>query len=739
MQKKLICIILCLVQLVAILTGCEVYTETKTGKPLKLKDESFVKSGTVAESEGLRLDWDAERLALLIYNEDDELVWSSMPREQYLEEVYGGGVKRYLESSVIIECKTANGTDLSTINSYSGAYENGRIYSFKIENGIQVLYCFDKQCIAIPVEYRLINGYLDVTINTKGIYESGYELYRIHLLPYAFSVNNKKENEILVPDGSGMVMYCDEERAPRVYSGSVYGEDKSATSQYSFTETQSVKLPVYAVSDKDYTYCSIIDKGEEAAEINATAGDVDLCYSYAYPVFSVRGHESIGLPQGFGSVMIGSQYSDLAVGNKIGFRTVFIEGKDNNFTKTAQIYRNYLKDDMNLKEKSEEADVYLDIPMAASKREFVFGVPKTAVKAVTNYEQAANIIKDIYKNTNATLSVKLSGIQDGGLDVTKIAGGYKTESVLGNDKQLSNLLKVAKENKTEIFPDFDISCLTESGGGFSVNKDTATNATSLKASQYFYSVSTGGAVKNAYEYYFLAPDKLSKAAEKLVPKLTKMGFDNVSHTVMGNTYYGDYRKPENYVALSYSENVQKVNEIYNKNKISVMYDSANQYAAINADCIINSPINSSGFISEDEWIPFYQMVFKGYVPMSGASITRSDDARKDFLRSIQCGTGLYFTLCGTETSSYSSSIFDSLSAGSYEDRKDTVLKTIEEGKEAINKTKGETITDFTMLAKGVYKTVFSNDVEIIVNYNSYDYKAEDVSVKSENFIIKGGE
>lgn len=735
MQKKLICIILCLVQLVMILSGCEAYSETGESKPVKTA-ENFVPSGIIAESEGLRLEWDADRLALLIYDKEDKLVWSSMPREQYTDNLYGGGVMRYLESSIIIECKTINGTDLSTINSYSGAYEDGRIYSYLIKDGIRLLYCFDKQCIAVPVDYKLINGYLDVSVNVDGIYESGNQLCKIHLLPYASSVTNIKENEIFLPDGSGMVMYCDEDRAPRVYRGSVYGEDKSSTSKYNFTDTENVKLPVYAVSDKDYTYCTIIDKGEESAEINATAGDTDLCYSYAYTAFSVRGNESIGLPQGFGSVMIGNQYSDLAKGNTIGQRIIFSKGKDKNFIKTAEIYRNYLKEEKNLEKKSDETDIYLDIPMAASKREFIFGIPRTAIKAVTTYEQAADIIKDISKNTGSSLSVKLSGIQSGGLDATKVAGGYKTESVLGNKKQLKNLLNVAKENNAEIFPEFDIARFTKSGSGFRVNKDSATNATSLKASQYFYSVSTGGAVQNSYEYYLLSPDNLTKAAEKLSEKLNKMGFTNVAHSTVGNTCYGDYRKQENFVGLSYSENVNKINKLYGEEDIAVMYDSANQYAAVGADYIINSPVNSSSFVTEDKWIPFYQIVFKGYVPMSGASLTLSNNARRDFLRSIQCGTGLYFTLCGTETSAYSASIFDVLSAGSYEDRKETVLETVAEGKDAINAVKGETITDFSMLAKGVYKTTFSNGTEITVNYNSKAYEAKGISINAEDFIIK---
>lgn len=734
MRKKSICLFLCLIQLVVILSGCNISKGEIDGKPVKTA-ENYVSSGTVAENGGLRLDWDAERLALLVYR-DDSLIWTSMPKEQYLEKLYGGAVMQYIESSLLIEYKTEDGSDLTTVNSYSGAYEYGRTYSYLINGGIRLLYCFDEQCLAVPVDYRLADGYLDVSIDLDGIYESGNEIYKISVLPYASSVTNDAANKMFLPDGSGMIMYCDEERPFRTYSASVYGNDLASTSKYKFTDPQEVKLPVFAVSDNEATYCTIIDKGEECAEINATAGDTDLGFSYAYTSFCVRGAETITLPQGYGKVMVGNQYSALASGEKIGQRIVFIDGSDSNFMTTAEIYRDYLKEEKGLEESDEESAVYLDLPMAVSQREFFLGIPKKVVKSVTTYTQAADIIKDVAGFTDGSLTVRLSGVQSGGLDYTKIAGGYKTENKLGSKKELAELLSEAKEINTKIYPDFDISRFTKSGSGFRLNKSSATNATSLKASQYFYSVSTGGLVQNAYEYYLLAPNNFLSAAEKLSDTLSNKGFDAVSLSSVGNVYYSDYRKTENYVGLNYSENVEKVNSLYKESDISLMYDSANQYAAVGADCIINSPVNSSDYTVEDEWIPFYQIVFKGYVPMSGASLTLSDNARRDFLRSIQCGLGLYFTVCGEETSQYSASLFDSLSAGSYNERKETVAKYCEEGKDAFDAVSGANITNFEIISLGVYKTEFSNGIKITVNYNSAPFSMDGITIDAESFIIE---
>lgn len=733
MIKKILALVLCLCSLLTVLSGCTV-DENVVGKPVKTS-ENYVESGTVAQDGELRLDWDADRLALLIYK-GDALIWSSMPKEQYLNNLYDGGVKSYLESSIMIEGKAVKEKSLTTVTSYTGAYEYGRTYSYKIDNGIRLLYCFDEQNAAIPVDYRLKNGYLDVNINLDSIYESQYQIYRISVLPYASSVLNEKTNEMFMPDGSGMVMYCDTDRASRVYKGYVYGQDKASTTQYQFTKTEDIKLPVYAVSDAESTYCTIIDKGEECAEVNATAGDADLGFSYAYTTFAVRGTEAIALPQGWGHVMIGHQFSTLAKGTKVGQRIMFIDGQDTDFFKTANLYREYLVKEKGLEKQDNETALYLDLPMAASQREFFFGIPKKVVKPITTYEQAAEIIADVTEETGISPAVKLTGVQGGGLDATKIAGGFKTEAVLGNKKALNALLSSVEKNGAKLFPEFDLVRFTKSGNGFKVNTDAATSTTSLKASQYFYSVSTGGTKKNAYEYYLLAPNFFKEAAEKLTKTINKNAFTGVSLGTMGEITYGDYKRMENYVALNFSENVTKVSKVLKKNKTQIMFDSANQYAALLADYVADSPINSSNFTVEDEWLPFYHIVFKGYRAMSGASLTLTNNEADDFLRSVALGAGLYFTVCGTETSEYSASVFDTLAAGSYKDRKETMISTIKRGKDAIEATNGATISGYAVLANGVYKTTFSNGVEITINCNETDYNAENVSVGANDFIIK---
>lgn len=738
MKIKIICIVICLLQIVLLFSGCNI-SKAYESVPFDTK-ASYVPSGKIATKGDYSLEWDAERCSLAIFK-NDRLVWASMPMEQYLNDNKSGAVKKHIESHIIVDYKDESTNTVTSEVSYIGAKENGRIYSYLVEDGIRILYCFDDLCFAIPVIYRLRNGYLDVMIENKGIYESGNEIYKISVLPYSTSVDNSNENRIFVPDGSGMIMNCDAEREKRVYSADVFGADGAEPTEYKFVYEENILLPVFATTSQTQgTFCTIVNEGAAAVTINASAGDDIIGYSYAYATFKIRGSQTVKIPQGWGNVSITGQYSDISRSNKMQMRIVFIDEYDKNFSNVANLYRDYLIDEKGLEKSSNDQSVYLDIPMALAQREFFFGFPYDTINSITTYKQAQDIITDINEQTGVSPIVRLSGIQSGGLEVSKVAGGFKTEKILGNKKQLKELIEATKQINCELYPDFDVTRFRKSSLGFSKKSDAIKSAASMNSPQYFYSISTGTIMDNEYIYYLLTPTKITNAVQKLIPKLNKLGFDNVSLSTLGEQVYSDYEYEKGYVGGDYSRAVKNINKQLEENKVNVMYSSATEYSAVAATHIINSPTKSSNFNSQDEWIPFYQMVFKGYVPMSSDSINLADIDRDEFLRAIQTGVGLSFTVCGDETLDYSTSKFPQLLAGSYDSSKDLIFDMVNEYSQIAEKIKNVEIVDFEMIADGIYSTDFSNGQTVVVNYTDNDYSFGDITVGSKNYkFYEGGE
>lgn len=733
--KKAVCLIILIVLIACTFSGCYISSDVTELIPYRAK-ESHVPTGIVSKSGELELYWDAERCSLSIDN-NGKTVWASMPLEQFYNDNQTGAVKKYLESHIIVSYKDYTNNSMTSAVSYIGANENGRIYSYLVENGIQIVYIFDKECFAIPVIYRLIDGYLDVMVDNKNIYESANQIYEISLLPYSCAMQNSKENRIFIPDGSGMIMNCDDLREQREYHGDIYGEDGAESSEYKFLFSQSVKLPVFAMSDSNAgNYCTVITGGEAAAAVNATVGDKTMGFSYAYSSFKLRGAEQIQVPQGWGKVSVTSQYSNIINIGKMRMRFYILEN-DPSFMNVADCYRNYLIKEKGLTETTSDKSLYIDLPMALSEKEFIFGFPHYKTVSVTNYNEVVEIAKDIKKQTGISPIVRLSGIQVGGLEVTKVAGGFKLEKALGSKSDFNSMVDSLKFEKISLYPDFDITRFRESSSGISVKSNSIKTATSRQAVQNFISVATGGTLKNEYNYRLLTPYKFTAVAQNLIELLNDNNLKNVSLSTYGDRAYSDYGYSVGYVGFDYLQQFDKTSKMFKKGKKSVMYDSANQFAAVNAACIVNAPVNTGNYFAEDSWFPFYEIVFKGYVPMAGSSITLSDNIEEDTLRCIQCGIGLFATATGKVTSDYSRSKFSQLSAGDYNSVKGLIKEYSDKATKTIDSVKNCKIISFSTVGDNVYETEFDNSLKIIVNYNRTPFENGEIKIDGQSFLVVG--
>lgn len=89
---------------------------------------------------------------------------------------------------------------------------------------------------------------------------------------------------------------------------------------------------------------------------------------------------------------------------------------------------------------------------------------------------------------------------------------------------------------------------------------------------------------------------------------------------------------------------------------------ANDYSAVISDKIFDVPLSSAEYNSLDVDIPFYQIVFKGYVPLSSESINTSANSRKSYLQSVSVGSALQFSLINNYSSKLASYLYKDIQA-----------------------------------------------------------------------------
>ena len=85
-------------------------------------------------------------------------------------------------------------------------------------------------------------------------------------------------------------------------------------------------------------------------------------------------------------------------------------------------------------------------------------------------------------------------------------------------------------------------------------------------------------------------------------------------------------------------------------KYPVMIDGGNSYAIPYASHILSAPIDSSHYTRASETVPFFGMVYHGYVNYAGSPTNMSGDTNYEKLKMIESGASPYFMLSYENTS-----------------------------------------------------------------------------------------
>ena len=180
--------------------------------------------------------------------------------------------------------------------------------------------------------------------------------------------------------------------------------------------------------------------------------------------------------------------------------------------------------------------------------------------------------------------------------------------------------------------------------------------------------------------------------------------------------------------------VSKVMSTLNKD-YAIAVNSANDYAAASADMIYDVPITSSkdNIFSYD--VPFYSIVFKGYIPIATPSVNLSADADSIILAAAEIGAGLSYTLINNSSTKLIDSFSSAFYGSVYDDIKSEIHEHIKEYSENFKLVENAKIIDHIILENGLHKTVFDNGVTVYTNYTSIALTVNDNHIESGNYLF----
>ena len=723
-MKKIISLILCLI-LIFSLAACGKNNSIKIlNFDEKKQSNKPVEDTVIAENQNYILKWVKSNQSIMLEERATGNTWGTSPPSAGEPEVdeLGMPIKAHpnVDSMLTITYLNSETHLVEQALSYTSANKNGRIVTEFGNNKITLEYYFDDIKIMIPVDVALRDDSVAITIDPKKIQENENRIVSISVAPFwCYAENDNEDSYLFYPSGSGAIVSADSVSSQGVtYSSEVYGRDTVMTYNDMITTKKEIRLPVYGAKNNNLATCAIIEKGAESASVDVKKGSTALKFSGVYATFNVRGFSNNEVRFLNGSKKKLDIFTSNISQNEMTIGFYPLKDDSANYVGMAEVYRNYLKKQHYLSETKVDNSLGLTFVGGIKVKKSFLGVPYETVLTATHLKDAKDILTDIAKNTDLPVNVKLMGYGKGGLDSVDYAGDFEIDSKLGNLNDLSKLNDLCNQKDMSLYFDFDLIKLKSKSQGYSTFFDVAYNSLGKLAEGYDYNVATRSRISST-KYNFIKRDLLLESGKLLNEKIGKWNISGISVGTISNIAYSDYSNKTNtkyYAKGNMADDYKKIiTSISEDKKIAV--SEANDYAAIYSDVVFNAPTQSSQekiFVYD---IPFYEIVFKGYIPMNCEPLNTSDSYELQLLRAVEAGIGLHYVVTGEYHSEFINHNSSYFYGSEYSDLKQKIIDDFANLKEYYAAINGKKIINHSILDENLRKVEFEGGIVVYINFS----------------------
>lgn len=740
MKKRILSIFICLFLLLS-LTACGGGDTTPSHKAFDTEVKSSAPSGdeVIAQNSKYTLQYISSNGSVTLIENTTGTQWEVCPSPSDETKKKNSFVQSVLK--VGYSDININGGGNLDATTYSDVLSAGRMVYKPIENGVTIEYYFDQQQFMIPVDFVLKDDYLSISVNTKNIQETKYQVTYVSLAPFLCAVeNDMPDSYLFMPSGSGALLdNSTYSRQGLSYSTYVYGEDLSMEETYDEIDEVSVRMPVYGYKQGDVGGFAIIDNGAETTTLNAIVGNSTYNFSAIYPSIQVR-----SFTQHQARTFNSTYYTNIFPGNMIdttvSVRFYPLSGENANYDSMADIYRDYLINECGLTKIDNDKTMSVSLIGGTEITKSFVGIPYKTVYPTTTVNQAKTIVSELSESIS-DLSVKLKGFGESGIDIGKIGGNYKLSDNIGSASDLKSLSSLCSESNIDLYMDYELVKFNSSGAGFSFSSDVVINTGYTRADEHIIDKAIRKA-ETDMKYRLLRPIQFSNAVSKAVDQNSKWQLGGISLDSLTSLSYSDYTDYSETVEynskVGFGKAVADAASFVKENGQKFMASDANDYAAVLADVVTDAPVYSNDGYAFVEDVPFYAMVFKGYVPMTTESVNLATTPEKIILGAVEGGMGLNYTLTYSWDNSLIDAVYPYFYSTVYSSVKDDVIATYNDLSDYYESINGATIKSNTIIESGVHCTEFDNGVKVYVNYNDTAVQTPAGEVEALDYIITGG-
>jgi len=362
-------------------------------------------------------------------------------------------------------------------------------------------------------------------------------------------------------------------------------------------------------------------------------------------------------------------------------------------------YRDYLIktgaiEALNTEKAGKDIPMYIEALGALDVQDTLLTFPVMVSTPLTTFEDLKTIYGELSSEGVKNLNFKLTGFTNGGLSHTV---PYHVEFVkkIGGDKGFKDFVSFANENGIGVYPDFDFAYIddVENFDGVSLRKDAAKTIDNRYISKYEYDF-----VAQSYMtigLMVISPARYENIYNNFKKEYSALGGTGISVSTLGTDLNSDFNKKDPYNREEAKGFVTNILADMQENIGNVMIDGGNSYTLGYADHVLNVSLDSSGYTYAAGTIPFFGIVFHGYLDFAGSPTNMAGNYDHELLKIIENGASPYFLLAyqNTEKLKENYTYQQKYYSVSYEIWKEDIVESYAMLSEALGDLRTETIVN----------------------------------------------
>ena len=590
----------------------------------------------------------------------------------------------------------------------------------------------------IPLEYRLTEDGLKISIETSEIQETGgAQLYSIGLTKYFGAANLEAQGYMFVPNGSGSLINFNNGKGNTGYTQYVYDIDPTVASFVVLENTTTAQLPVYGLKYEDGALFSVISEGEALARIDASSTNSYCDYNIVYTTFYVRGYEML---QMFGTT--GAE-ADLPAVEKDLYQTTFaveyipLAGEEADYSGMASYYRERLVAEGVLGDllENEEVPFYLDVLGGVNVSQNIAGINFDEIVEMTTYEEALEIVKDMTESGVSNIQLNYLGWFNGGY-YHDVPDRIKNATKLGSKKDMEQLNTYLQENGGNLYGNVAFNNVTYDSDRYYLSQEAAkyyAGKSVMLSKVCPYTLRRGNdVIYKETMYSLLSPRYLNYYVESFLNGFADYDMSGIALRDLANTLTSDKKRSDfinRQMALDVTEHAFETLEQSGK---ELLVHGGNAYSLAYTKNIVDAPIGATKLNAVDETVPFYEMVIHGYINYAGAELNLEQSVERNdlLLDLIEAGAAPRYVVSYKNSDAIKYSGMNDMYSVRYDLYEAEAKEFYAELSEALGDVTNVAMTEHEILENDVRKVTYENGVTIYINRSDENVEVDGITIPS---------